>query len=340
LTPRERKVLVTGGAGYVGSRLVPELLASGYDVRVLDTCWYGIPQIGSSTRESQYSLVEGDIRDSEVVSSALDGITDVIHLACISNDPSYDLDPALGKAINLDAFEPLVRTAKDKGVKRFIYASSSSVYGVKKEEKVTENLSLEPLTDYSRFKAECEEILLDASEPDFITTTLRPATICGPSPRQRMDLAVNLLTNHAVNYGVIKVFGGNQYRPNLHIKDMCRVYLEVLNQPSQNVDREIFNVGSDNLTLLEIAGAVRDALGGNTPIEIEATSDLRSYRISSEHIGKKLGFYPLFDVNHAILELLDWFNSGLFPNSLDDSKYFNIARMKEVIPELQKNEPF
>jgi nucleoside-diphosphate-sugar epimerase len=201
MKPNERTILVTGGAGYVGSRLVPILLSAGYKVRVLDTCWYGVPEFEERYSSGNFSLIVGDIRDPKAISEALSGATDVIHLACISNDPSYDLDPDLGKSINLDAFVPLVRKSKDEGVGRFIYASSSSVYGVKKEDEVTENLALEPLTDYSKFKAECEVELSNLSEPGFVTTVLRPATICGPASRQRMDLTVNLLTNHAVNTG-------------------------------------------------------------------------------------------------------------------------------------------
>ena len=336
MKPNERTILVTGGAGYVGSRLVPILLSAGYKVRVLDTCWYGVPEFEEQYSSGNFSLIVGDIRDPKAISEALSGATDVIHLACISNDPSYDLDPDLGKSINLDAFVPLVRKSKDEGVGRFIYASSSSVYGVKKEHEVTENLALEPLTDYSKFKAECEVELSNLSEPGFVTTVLRPATICGPASRQRMDLTVNLLTNHAVNTGTIRVFGGDQYRPNLHIEDMCRAYIEVLSQPAEKIDGQIFNVGTDNLTVYEIAKLVQANVGKDTKLSVESTPDNRSYRVSSKLIEEKIGFVPKFTVTDAIRDLIDWFDRGLFPNSLTDPRYFNIARMQEVIPGLQK----
>ncbi len=331
-----RTVLVTGGAGYVGSRLVPELLLAGFNVRVLDTFWYGPLDPNPQENESSFSQIIGDIRDHKAVSLALEGVTDVIHLACISNDPSYDLDPKLGKSINLDSFWPLVRAAKDKGVQRFVYASSSSVYGVKTEDQVVESLALEPLTDYSKFKAECEDILIKSTEPGFVTTVLRPATICGPAPRQRMDLTVNLLTNHAFSSGTVRVFGGNQFRPNLHIRDMCRAYIEVLNQSAHKVSGEVFNIGTDNLTVLSIAELVRARFPKEIELVIEPTLDNRSYRISSDHIADKIGFFPEFSVENAIDDLIEWFNAGLFPNSMTESKYFNIARMKEVIPSISR----
>jgi nucleoside-diphosphate-sugar epimerase len=307
----------------------PVLLAEGYLVKVFDTFWYGKSVFKDEFANSNLQLIQGDIRNIEEVRSALKGATDVIHLACISNDPSFDLDPKLGKSINLDSFAPLVKAAKLSGVRRFIYASSSSVYGVKVEEKVTEELSLEPLTDYSKFKAACEEIILEAHTSDFRCTVLRPATICGVSSRQRFDLSVNILTNHAINLGKITVFGGSQFRPNLHIQDMARAYLHILQQDT-NIDREIFNIGGENLSLDEIALKVQKQIGAHLAIHHNDTDDLRSYRVDSSKILTKLGFKPIFSVDQAIFDLQREFLSNKFQDSLENSMYFNIKKMKEL----------
>jgi len=326
-----RRVLVTGGAGYVGARLIPTLLTEGYHVTVLDTFWYGTAALAPVVNDPRLTCARGDIRSPSDVASALVGCTDVIHLACISNDPSYDLDPDLGHQVNYEAFGPLVQASKNAGVTRFLYASSSSVYGVKEEEQVTENLALTPLTDYSRYKALCEDILLAATSPDFTGVVLRPATVCGYSPRQRLDLTVNILTNQAVNRGRIRVFGGSQFRPNIHIDDMCRAYRVLLSEAHERVQGQVFNIGTDNLTVDAIAALVQEATGGDTPIVHEPTDDLRSYRISSDHIRRTIGFAPELGVREAVRDLVDAFGRGDLPDSFEDSRYFNIARMREVL---------
>jgi nucleoside-diphosphate-sugar epimerase len=326
---KNRLVAVIGGAGYVGSELVQFLLDDGFQVRVLDTFWYGREHL-EQLQSPGLELVEGDMRDKEVVEKVVQDVTDVIHLACISNDPSFDLNPSLGKSINMDSFEPIVLAAKKAGVKRFIYASSSSVYGVKSENRVTEELSLEPLTDYSRFKAECEEILLNHADDQFVCTVVRPATVCGVSSRQRFDLSVNILTNHAINIQKITVFGGSQHRPNLHIKDMCRAYLTILSKPSNLIANKIYNVGSENLTLDEIASKVNQFVNPTIPVVHQETHDLRSYRVDSAFIKKDLGFEPIYKVDDAIKDLVHAFNRDYFESPLENSRYFNIKKMKEL----------
>jgi len=259
---KKQTVVVFGGGGYVGSVLVPRLLEDDYKVRVFDTFWYGEEVFANCRENPDLELIKADIRDVNSVKFALQNAQCVIHLACISNDPSFDLNPELGRFINLESFPPIVESAKSLGINHFIYASSSSVYGIKSEDKVTEQLSLEPLTDYSKFKAMCEEIILEQNSDDFVCTVLRPATVCGVSPRQRFDLSVNILTNHAISSGKITVFGGSQSRPNLDIRDMARAYLHIL-QRRDRVAGEIFNVGGENLTLNSIAEKVKLQLGTN-----------------------------------------------------------------------------
>jgi len=323
-------ILVTGGAGYVGSALVPKLLGRGHRVTVLDLYLYGDDALGAVRENPGLREVRGDLRDPDTVADALRGCDAVIHLACISNDPSYDLNPDLGKSINYDAFRPLVRASKEAGVKRFIYASSSSVYGIKAEPEVTEDLTLEPLTDYSKYKALCEQELEEEREPGFVTCTIRPSTVCGYAPRQRLDVIVNILTNHAVNRGRIRVFGGTQKRPNIHIDDMADLYLFLLDQPDEKIDGKIFNAGYENHTLMELAEIVRKVAGEDLPIDIEPTDDLRSYHVSSQKMRSELGFEPLYTIEDAVRGLVTAFKEGKLPNSLEDPKYYNINLMKQV----------
>jgi nucleoside-diphosphate-sugar epimerase len=323
-------VLVTGGAGYVGSALVPKLLEEEHRVTVLDLYIYGADVFAACRRHPKLNEIKGDLRDAETVKRALDGIDTVIHLACISNDPSYDLDPVLGKSINFDCFRPLVRAAKKAGVERFIYASSSSVYGVREEAEVTEETPLRPLTDYSKYKALCEQVLLGERAPGFVALVIRPSTVCGYAPRLRLDLTVNILTNHAINKGKITVFGGSQKRPNIHIKDMVGLYLYVLQQPDGKIDGKIFNAGYENFTVMEIAEMVRDAVGKDVKIEVVSSNDNRSYHVSSEKMRRELGFVPKFTIADAARDLKTAFEAGKIPNSLDDPIYYNIEQMNKV----------
>lgn len=326
------RICVPGGAGYVGSRLVPELLKKGHVVVVLDLFMYGKDVFDEVKNDPNLILVEADIRDFAVVDKALQNCQAVIHLACISNDPSFELNPALGKSINLDAFEPFVQLSKKHGIERFIYASSSSVYGVKQEANVTEDMSLEPLTDYSRFKAECEKILLKYASDDFVCTILRPATVCGYAPRQRLDVVVNILTNLAYHTGKVKITGGAQMRPNIHIEDMVRAYLHVLEAPKEKIQREIFNVGYHNHTVLDLGKMVQKIVGKKRPIElvIESTNDNRSYHVSSQKMAKKLGFTPKFSIEDAVQDLVQAFDKGKLQNAMEDARYINIKTMKSL----------
>ena len=330
VTTRTWNVLVTGGAGYVGSRLVPKLLAAGHRVTVLDLYLYGDGVFNGAGGHPNLRQVKGDLRDPAAVRDALTGCDAVIHLACISNDPSFELDPDLGRSINYDCFRPLVRAARDAGVRRFVYASSSSVYGVKADAEVTEELPLEPLTDYSRYKAMCEEVLQAERRPGFVALTLRPATVCGWAPRLRLDLTVNILTNHAVNNGRITVFGGQQKRPNIDIEDMTDLYCASLQYADEAIDGRVFNAGYENHTVAQIAEQVRERVGGGVEIVTTPTDDHRSYHVSSKKIADELGFRPRRTVGDAVDGLLAAFRAGRVPDPMTDDRYYNVKRMQAV----------
>ncbi len=326
-----QRVLVTGGAGYVGSVLTPQLLEAGYDVIVFDTLFFGSQGL---PRHPRLKVVEGDIRDTAAFKKAVQGCDAVIHLACISNDPSFELDESLSRSINYDCFEPMVLASKQAGVKRFIYASTSSVYGVSDKPDVKEDHPLVPLTDYNKYKGLCEPLLFKHQSPDFVCVTIRPATICGYSPRMRLDLSVNILTNHAVNNRKITVFGGSQLRPNLHIDDVCDLYVMLLDVPSSKITGETFNAGYQNMSIAAIAEVARNVVHQEfpqlAPLEIVTTptDDIRSYHINSDKIRQKLGFVPKRGIEDAVRDLCHAFRAGKLPNSMTDSRYFNVRTMK------------
>jgi len=321
------KVFVIGGGGYVGSQLVPELIRNGHTVTVYDLFIYGEEVLESNIN---LKIIKGDIRDIKLLSNSLKNHDVIIHLACISNDPSFELNPKLGKSINLDSFEPLVKLSMKSNISRFIYASSSSVYGIKKEKNVTEDMSLEPLTDYSKFKGECEKILNKYKSENFVTTTIRPSTVCGYAKRQRLDLVVNILTNHAYHNKEIKVFGGDQLRPNIHIDDMVNSYLSVIEANGQIINGQIFNVGFRNQSVNELANDVKEVIGQDVKIINTKSDDNRSYHVSSEKIRDILGFTTKFTVQNAVLDLKTAFENNILTNTFENELFYNIKRMNNI----------
>jgi nucleoside-diphosphate-sugar epimerase len=327
-----KNVLVTGGAGYVGHVLTPRLLARGYNVTVYDILYFGC----RLPNDPNLRVIEGDIRDTAKLAHALQGQDAVLHLACISNDASFELDENLSKTINFDCFEPMVMAAKKAGVKRFVYASSSSVYGVSDSPDVTEEHPLLPLTLYNKFKGMCEPLLWKHKSDDFTSVVIRPATVCGYSPRTRLDLSVNILTNHAVNKGVITVFGGTQMRPNLHVEDMVDAYELMLDAPHEKIHGEVFNIGFQNHSIASIAEMVKKTVEEMMPekgtIEIKTTpsNDNRSYHVNSDKIKRVLGFVPRRTIEDAVRDLVRAFQNHLLPASFDDDWYYNVRTMKKI----------
>ena len=332
-------VFVTGGAGYVGAVLVPKLLKKGYKVKVLDLYTYGLDVFDGIEDKSNLEEIKGDICDVDLLQKSLRGCDSVIHLACISNDPSFELNPTLSRKVNYEAFEPLVRISKESGVRRFIYASTCSVYGLSDAENVTEDHPLVPITDYNKYKGLCEPILFKYQSPEFTAVTIRPATVCGYSPRQRFDLTVNILTNHAYNNNHIHVFGGSQERPNLHIEDMTDLYGLLLELPDEKIAGKTYNAGYQNRSVADIAEIVRRVMAEELPerpkitVETRPSDDIRSYRISSEKIKRELNFVPRHTIEDAVRDLIKAFKAGKFQDSLNNIRYFNIKTLKSTEPQ-------
>ena len=307
-------ILVTGGCGYKGTVLVPKLLARGYNVQVLDVQWFG----NFLPNHPNLNLIKGDVRDVDRIN--LQGIDIIIHLSSVANDPCGDLDPKLTWEISALATMQLADKAMREGVKQFIFASSGSVYGIKDEDQVTEKLQLKPISEYNKTKMVSERVLL--SYKDYMKVQIiRPATVCGISPRMRLDVAVNLLTMQALEKGKITVFGGNQSRPNIHMEDITDVYLHFLDCPDYT---GVFNAGFENITILEIANLITKYI----PVEVIVTesNDPRSYKINSDKL-LATGFKPKKTVEHAIQEIIEGYRSGLLK---DEDHFYNLKWMEKT----------
>ena len=328
-----KSIFITGGAGYAGSRLVPQLIDKGYNVTVYDIMYFGSDFLPKS---KNLNIIEGDIRDTPKLESACKDHDIFLNLACISNDTSFAIDEKLSTSVNLDAFEPMVLAAKRSKIRRFIYASSSSVYGVSDQKNVKEDHPLVPLTLYNKYKGLCEPMLLKHTDKNFEGVIFRPATLCGYAPRQRFDLSVNILTNHAVNKKKITVFGGDQLRPNLHIQDYCDLIEKLILAKSEKVCNQIFNVGYQNMSIKEIAQLVKKVVQtefpdyGEIPIITTKSDDNRSYHINSDKVKEVLGFEPVKSIEDAVTELCRSFKKNLFQNTFENDFYFNVKRLKNL----------
>ena len=326
-----RNILITGASGYVGTRLANQLIKNpnkkiiNYDISL-----YGDEHLPKS---KNYIYEKSDLRDKKTFRSVIKkySVDTILHLACISNDPTFELKNGISKQINYDCFEDLVRISKEEKVKKFIYASTCSVYGISNSPNVTEEHPLLPITDYNKYKALCEPVLRKYLDDNFNGIIIRPATVCGYSEKMRFDLTVNILTNFAFNKGFIKVFGGEQTRPNIHIEDMCRLYAMLIDRDTKNFNGEIFNAGVENLKIIEIAEIIKKIFkqknNKDINIQIEESDDKRSYMINSEKIKKLLGFEFKYKVEDAVKDLLNQFESGNLKNAFD-SKWQNIQVLK------------
>jgi nucleoside-diphosphate-sugar epimerase len=331
----QKRILITGGFGYVGSRLTPLLLEKGYGVRVIDLNLYGDNGLESLQSNAQFlqwkerfDFIRADIRDSEALKKATQSIDTIIHLAAISNDPTGQLDEILTKQVNFDAVGALLSIAKKNGVGRFINASSSSVFGIKDDENVTELLEPEPITFYSKYKMLAEWLVKVANQPNFVTVNIRPATICGYSPRQRFDLTVNKLTADAVQKKKMTVHGGDQRRPNIGMTDMINLYSLLIETDSKLIAGETFNFGFENLKVIEIAKVIQNELADlNVPIEVTDTLDKRDYHISSQKILNELKYQPVSSIQAEVAHLRKQIESGAY-GDIESPQWYNMKTMQ------------
>ena len=325
-----KKIFITGGGGYIGTRLVPFLIKKKFFVTVYDTFWFG----NFLKKNKNLKVIKGDIRNIKKLKQACKNHNIFLHLACISNDSSFELNNSLSKSINFKAFEPMVKAAKSSGIERFIYASSSSVYGVSKKKNVKEDHPLLPLTLYNKFKGMCEPLLLKHTDKNFTGVIFRPATVCGYSDRLRLDLSVNILTNFGYNKNFIKVFGGDQLRPNLHILDYCDAVLTLINSKKEKVENQIFNIGHQNMSIMNIAKKIKKILEKSNKKKIKIiktpSDDKRSYHINSDKIKRQLNFKPKREIQDAVKEIINAFKKKKITNSFDNTLYYNVKRLKEL----------
>jgi nucleoside-diphosphate-sugar epimerase len=295
--------------------LVPKLLARGHEVVAFDIMWFG----NHLKPHPKLKVVKGDVREIDTI--GLDGIDVIVHLSSIANDPCGDLDPKLTWEVSALATMQLADKAVRKGVKHFIYASSGSVYGIKDELQVTEDLELKPISEYNKTKMVAERVLLSYAN-DMVVQIIRPATVCGYSPRMRLDVSVNMLTMQALAKRKITVFGGQQTRPNIHIDDITDVYAFMLDHPEH---QGVYNAGFENISIMDIARQVTTY--AEAEITVTESNDPRSYRVNSDKL-LATGFRPKKTVGHAIREIIEKYHSGELK---DEERFYNLKWMQREV---------
>lgn len=324
------RVLVTGGAGYIGSVLTRKLLETGHPVTVLDNLTYTDAGIRALRQTAALRVVVGDIRDHAAIREAVEGASAVVHLAAVANDPSGELHRGLTEQVNYEAYRPLIAAARTAGVQRFLNASTFGVYGKKDGIDITEDEPLHPLKAYSACKARSEQLLRESDAPGFATVSLRCATVCGWSPRLRLDLIVNTLTAQALTKGRLVVWGGEQERPQIHIEDLTDYFVTLVETPAERLQGKIYNAGGENATILGIAETIRDVLGGALEIETApARDDERTYHVSSQKLARELSLSPRRTIRDAVVDLAAAFRKGLWHDAESDL-YHNVKRMKRL----------
>ena len=326
-----KTVLVTGGAGYIGSVLCPKLLKHNYKVIVYDCLFYGNSGLKSILNHPNFTLIQGDIRDIESLSKTLSNVDCVIHLAAISNDPSAELDTEITRQVNYLAYQPLIDACKAQGVKRFINSSSIGVYGINYDNNVTEDEPLNPITEYAKCKALTEEIVRQSASSDFTAVSLRCGTVCGWSPRMRFDLSVNTLTAIALQNNELTVWGGDQRRPQIYIEDVTDFFVALLTIDSAKINGRIFNAAGHNYKISDLSLAIKEVLGGNMVLkQMPPRADERSYHVNSDRIKNELGLAPKHDIKDAIISIYNAYKEKLW-SDYTSADYNNVKKITSTI---------
>ncbi|MGH9872614.1 MAG: NAD-dependent epimerase/dehydratase family protein [Pyrinomonadaceae bacterium] len=325
-----KRILITGGAGYIGSVLTSKLLTLGFELVVLDAFFYTNVGISALLHHPLLRIVKGDIRDLAALKTSLTGVDCVIHLAALANDPSAELDLKLTRQINLDSYLPLLETAVSAGVQRFINLSSIGVYGINYSNGVTEDDPVNPLTEYARCKAMSEALVKQSNTREFTTVSLRCGTVCGWSPRMRLDLSTNTLAAYAICNKKLTVWGGDQQRPQIHLEDVTDFIIKLISVPAEKIGGRVFNAAGYNTTVRNIAETIKAVMNGELElISGPARSDERSYRVNSDRIANELGFKMTRTIKDAVVDIVRAHENGLWSDP-DDALYHNIKRMRSM----------